>query len=450
MSKMAMLAVLTRIEADIKNSSQAYRTLVSNYEVHDIEIDEADIIKQVSEEMAAREGLGRLTKGMQDIIDTEVRKLCKTLYNEFHPSNYNSTKFKWTISTEFVGNPRKFSFVLTSKPGKSANVFNTFKKIKQVAQKPLITALNKKIKELNRGSSDQRELIAAKKGFLDIGHREGSSVSLQRAAKAQKILWDLDKKTSLSPLARKVISELSAPIEWEITRNKVGPPKDTIGISLESKALNRDSISKGEVINLNAKLKEVADKIGSEWAEIEGSDSPIRSRQKAVVRALTKPLKGNKNIKVTGASSKPNKSKSRKVKLQKKGGKAQAKHFTDKAIGKTATRKRGTGVGSSPLALLVAINKELPQTVRKNMQLPALENRTGRFAESVKLTDISQTARGFPSIGYTYQRDPYQVFETGSTGNWSSPERDPRRLIDKSIREIAAQYAIGRFYTRRM
>ena len=144
MSKMAIEAVLTRIEAEIKNSSQAYRTLISNYEIHDIEIDEADIIKQVSEEMAAREGVGRLTKGMQDIIDTEVRKLCKTLYNEFHPSNYNSTKFKWTISTEFVGTPRKFSFVLTSKPGKSANVFNTFKKIKQVAQKPLIAALIKR------------------------------------------------------------------------------------------------------------------------------------------------------------------------------------------------------------------------------------------------------------------------------------------------------------------
>ena len=450
MSDPAMKDVLARIEADIKKSSQVYRNLVSNYEVHDIEIDEADIIKQVSEEMAAREGAGRLTKGMQDIINTEVKNLCQTLYDEFHPSNYNSTKFKWTTSTEFVGSPSKFSFVLVSKPGKSANVFNTFKKIKQVAQRPLIAALNKKIKDLNRGSSNQRELISAKKGFLDIGHREGSSVSLQRAAKAQKILWDLDKKTSLSKVARKVISELSQAIEWEITRSKVGPPKDTIGIALESKALNRNSTSKGEVTDLNAKLRAVVAKIGPEWAEIEGSDSPIMSRQKAVVRALTKPLKGNKNIKVTGASSKPNKSKSRKVKLQKKAGKAQVKQFTDKATGKTATRKRGTGVGSSPLALLVAINKELPQTVRKNMQLPALENRTGRFAESVKLTDISQTARGFPSIGYTYQRDPYQVFETGSKGNWSSPERDPRSLIDKSIREIAAQYAIGRFYTRRM
>ena len=105
---------------------------------------------------------------------------------------------------------------------------------------------------------------------------------------------------------------------------------------------------------------------------------------------------------------------------------------------------------SSILRSIAIINKELPDTVRKNMQSPQLENRTGRFAESVKLTDVVQTPKGYPSFGYTYQRNPYQVFENGSSGNWSNGERDPRQLIDKSIREIAAQFAIGRFYTRRV
>ena len=71
-----MKSVLLRIEADIKKSSEAYRTLVSNYEIHDIEIDEAEIVMQVSAEMASREGAERLTQGMQDIIDTEVKKMC--------------------------------------------------------------------------------------------------------------------------------------------------------------------------------------------------------------------------------------------------------------------------------------------------------------------------------------------------------------------------------------
>ena len=81
--------------------------------------------------------------------------------------------------------------------------------------------------------------------------------------------------------------------------------------------------------------------------------------------------------------------------------------------------------------------------VQSNMGEPALTNRTGRFASSVRPTDIAMTPQGFPSIGYTYRRDPYEVHEQDSSF-------DPRKLIDRSMREIAAEYAIGRFYTRRV
>ena len=109
------------------------------------------------------------------------------------------------------------------------------------------------------------------------------------------------------------------------------------------------------------------------------------------------------------------------------------------------------GIPGSPLALIGLINKRLPDTVRKNMNPPALENRTGRFVDSIKLTDITKTPQGFPSIGYTYAKNPYQVYEMGvGSAPWATPERDPRKLIDRSIREIAAQFAIGRFYTRRV
>ena len=101
-----------------------------------------------------------------------------------------------------------------------------------------------------------------------------------------------------------------------------------------------------------------------------------------------------------------------------------------------------------PLQLIVALNKQLPQVIAKNMDSPALEFQTGRFASGVKVTDIVKTPKGFPSIGYTYDKFPYQTFEPGFAQG--SVERDPRKLIDRSIREIAAQYAIGRFYTRRV
>ena len=104
----------------------------------------------------------------------------------------------------------------------------------------------------------------------------------------------------------------------------------------------------------------------------------------------------------------------------------------------------------SPINLMALINAKLPQTVRKNMGAPRLENQTGTFAASVRVTDASRTPQGFPSIGYTYQKQPYGVFEASSGSRFASPERDPRTLIDISIREIAAQLVTGRLYTRRV
>ena len=84
------------------------------------------------------------------------------------------------------------------------------------------------------------------------------------------------------------------------------------------------------------------------------------------------------------------------------------------------------------------------------MGSPKLENQTGRFATSVRAIDIQSTARGFPSVGYTYQRQPYGVFESTSGSRFASSDRDPRRLIEQSIREIAAENQIGRLFARRV
>lgn len=116
------------------------------------------------------------------------------------------------------------------------------------------------------------------------------------------------------------------------------------------------------------------------------------------------------------------------------------------AAQKTSATKRD----SSLYTVMALINDKLPETVRKNMGVPRLENQTGRFAQSVKMTDVIQTPQGFPSFGYTYRRDPYEVYETSSGSRLANIDRDPRNLIDASIREIAAGYALGRFYTRRV
>ena len=186
---------------------------------------------------------------------------------------------------------------------------------------------------------------------------------------------------------------------------------------------------------------------------LSGSDSFKESKVKKTRRAVIKPFKDlkNKNVKVKSSDTKANDSKTHVSKDIIQSTLVAKNAMKRKSIVAAKRKKAKASAAAQPLQLIVLINKELPDTVRKNMDLPALQNRTGRFAQSVKVTDIIKTPKGYPSIGYTYQRDPYQVFEDGvGAAPWANGQRDPRDLIDKSIREIAAGYAIGRFYTRRV
>lgn len=104
-------------------------------------------------------------------------------------------------------------------------------------------------------------------------------------------------------------------------------------------------------------------------------------------------------------------------------------------------KNRGEGkvdgvAGTNPLALKSLLNDVLPQAVAAKMQAPALRFRTGRFANSAEVTDVLVGPRGgLQSIDYTYQRDPYETYEPGNKRG--SVQRDPRKLIGGTIREIA-------------
>jgi len=122
-----------------------------------------------------------------------------------------------------------------------------------------------------------------------------------------------------------------------------------------------------------------------------------------------------------------------------------------KAAKKDFSRKNPKNTQRSMFSIMAMINKKLPTTIQKNMTEPALVNRTGRFANSVRIMEVTETRKGFPSFGYSYDKQPYQVFEMGEgRAPWATTDRDPRALIDSSIREIAAELALGRFYTRRL
>jgi len=99
------------------------------------------------------------------------------------------------------------------------------------------------------------------------------------------------------------------------------------------------------------------------------------------------------------------------------------------------------------------LNKNLGQTIRDNMGSPGLENQTGNFASSVRvLKEVIGKGRTLSTIQYTYDADPYSVFEMSERGDkrWATKARDPRLLIEKSVREVAAQHAIGKFKLQRL
>ena len=226
-------------------------------------------------------------------------------------------------------------------------------------------------------------------------------------------------------------------------------------ITFQDKYTNRTTDQAREVI-IKKVVENFFEKVGAgELTSMEGSSS-LRDKMlaKAIKPIIDINLK-NKTIKID------TKIDPRKIKLktggdvsvaQAAGGVAafkitRGKKAKNKAKGKVT---KATTSSYSVAAILGNINAKLPGKVAENMGSPALEYRSGRFAGSAKVIDVNTTPKGFQSIGYTYQKNPYQVFESTSGSRFADAHRDPRVIIDKSIREICAEMAIGRLFTRRL
>lgn len=117
---------------------------------------------------------------------------------------------------------------------------------------------------------------------------------------------------------------------------------------------------------------------------------------------------------------------------------------------KTTNLRKASGVTSitsNLTALQNLLNARLVQQVKQNMgngtRSDVLNLQTGRFAESVEVTRLSESRQGMITAFYTYMKNPYATFSAGGRQEYPT-SRDPKTLISRSIREIAAEQVSNR------
>ena len=340
-----------------------------------------------------------------------------------------------------------------------------------IAKNEGIRLINKKLKDAGKKTlrgRDKEKGISARGSEVGLVkstvHRAHQGVTTVGAAQVSAALKFLDNTRGFGGFVnseaakdiRDVIQQIQATFTTTGTKSGKTLSKvklnENLDVSIRVFAQSRNAAGKEpfDYSQLKPKLEKAIRKyiLKADVATMANSDSIEDDAVKRVEYAIIQELTAPKNAKLIGSTKVPSGRKKKKLSNEKKYKPTKRKGSTKKA----ATVASGVRVHAKPsqinLAQVMAIlNAKITGTVAKNMGVPALTNRTGRFASSVRVTDVSLTPKGFPSVGYTYQKSPYQTFERGFAQG--TPELDPRDLVDKSIREIAAHMALGRLYTRR-
>lgn len=457
MSKTALNSYLRSLEKELLKKSKTYRTAVSDKRSHHFRFTVKDLVKQTLVELNDHRDL--------NFTEAEITPLVKNILVSLRTQ---ANRMKARGVTGVVRTNQHFIYVhlITGVNPRTSKGFNIFSRLKTIYR----AALNRYVRELN-------ELAATKgvqiKKFKNIDENNRINFSDQNVRLGSDLFEGGHEKEAgvLETRIRDVVEDANAAfmtkqdnlsradimndlallgIDLSIMRNDVD---DSHTIFVESKIQNRlDGLASADA--KDRLLKDIRFAImklpaGRGLENLSGSDSISTKKRKKLGKKVTKPFKKIKSKNVTVKTEDFTiKSNSSSTKTKKKPKKSIAKNAAIRGLKKPKSAGRAAKSTTSLTHLVPLLNQKLPEVVAANMGDPRLNNVSGRFAASVRVTEISRTTQGFPSIGYTYQRSPYQTFEQGN--KQGSRDRDPRSLIDTSIREVAVQYALGRFYTRRV
>jgi len=384
------------------------------------------------------------------------------------PTTYTKGKTPYIkmVANYPVGNENQLEMY-----GRSAE-FTSFSRVREVYRNTVNVLFSKISKEMllyreqlksrgnlspeEQGFTSQRGTIGSGKNRakLALEHIEGTSVGEVKASRADVKLQKLMATSGLSSsdqagiikeFGLEIFLTYKSEIDSTSLQVKVGAYRDNQarGANEEAKRINdRRNVIK----RLEARIKKM------DLSRFAGSDNRKEIEKKKIIKKFNKDLASKNLRKTTKANTIINLSSGQaEKKVKGKLKKTSTSVMFKKGTTKSYPISRGKKSNFSLQSLIPGINAKLGETIAKNMRTPGLQNKTGRFAASARVTDIMKTTKGYPSIGYTYDKNPYQIFEPGAgKAPWANSDRDPRKVIDRSIREIAGGMLAGRFFTRRL
>jgi len=242
----------------------------------------------------------------------------------------------------------------------------------------------------------------------DTGNRKKSAADKQAGLNVKNVIKEILSK------------EYTKPNSASVTANSPGSdtPMDMIGAMIVNTPAKRKMYGKGKAKN-NTKYKKAPKSVNK-------TSKASRTTEVPTERAI-----------VYAAGITPD--------IAKQLPKGPGRPSTEKGKGDTDFAIAAAGL----LAVKRAINKRLPEEVRRNMGRPALRYQTGRFARSTMIESITPAARTL-LVKYTYRLNPYETFESTGKRKWPSGY-DPKPLISKSIRNLAlSMFKIEALTTRRV
>lgn len=429
------MALAKRAKRVLEVDSDLRRTYY-NKKPHIFTLEKNSIINQLFAQLKTSKK--DITKEQFQKIEEAVEVYIKDLKGSFRARNRNNEGVAYYIK-DIPGGFRVFIKNLNTKEGK--DIYDQIYRVRSRREgklKKLVTTVQEIFKD------DPSVVNSTVRHLFDIGHTPGQSIAEKTVQRALYRFTQLPESSVSVRDYPQIDNIIKIAIE---SKDRSGPYLKEFAINVIDEAA-RDNQYKGRTDELEfiEKARSAINKFiedNGDWYNQQGSRSAVdvviaellKASAKAGARNITKPKSRSPDSK----SESQSRSKSSTPSISK----ASAPQITvEKA--KRDTKQQ------TWYSLLNIINSQITERVMKNMKFPKLQNRTGTFAQSVRVVSVETTNEGFPSFVFDYERNPYDVFDRSKGRSpWNTPERDPKTLIDMSIREIVRELAIGRFYTRR-